>query len=419
MSKKITEAIQKAQEENRSIVSKMESLNELTEKEERAFTDLEDKEYQALRLRSDKLIEDIKRNDDLLKRSSGFSMISPIITEAAGLNNNVVNQREADGQKAFDNFLRTCDDTEYKAFENREKDELPNAQQVSKDELGGYLLPQEKFVKEILKGVDKVTLIRGFAKVLPALLGAKQYTIPVVKDRVTAPTWIGETEEVSETKMTFGQKSLTANQLALSVIISRFLVANSSDIQKLVSDDLIKAFAEELELQYMFGDGGNKPLGIFTASDKGIPASRDFTAGNAESLFDWKLFAKNIEKNLKQAYRRHAVLLTGSELYFELDTLEDKNGRPLLRPDLQTGQFSYFKRYKVLESDFIPETAKAGEYLGALIDLSSYYITDSLSMDIQIFKETHAKYNCLNYQATMFTGGMPMIPEACVRIKKA
>ena len=87
------------------------------------------------------------------------------------------------------------------------------------------------------------------------------------------------------------------------------------------------------------------------------------------------------------------------------------------QPNLQLGEPDLILGRPSLLSEFMPNTFTTGLYVGILGDFSQYWIADSLRFDVQRLVELFALENSVGYIGRIETDGMPVLPEAFVRVQ--
>ena len=89
--------------------------------------------------------------------------------------------------------------------------------------------------------------------------------IPTLDNDINDLDWTAEIAEVTEDKnMAFGKREMKANQLTKLVKISKRLIKQSSiDVQGLIQERIAYKLSSTLENNYLYGNGTEKPLGIF------------------------------------------------------------------------------------------------------------------------------------------------------------
>lgn len=155
------------------------------------------------------------------------------------------------------------------------------ALQVDSPTAGGYLVAPQEFTAELIKAIDDQTFIRQLATVLPVTAAESLGAASLDADPADA-TWTSELGTGSEdSTMAFGKRELKPYPLGKRIKVSRRLLRLASAAEGIVRDRMAYKFGITLEKAAMTGSGAGQPLGVFTASNDGIPTSRDVATGNA------------------------------------------------------------------------------------------------------------------------------------------
>jgi HK97 family phage major capsid protein len=152
-----------------------------------------------------------------------------------------------------------------------------NLQRVSASGDGGFLVGEE------IDYANMVELLRNQSHVMA--LGARAITglrgdisIPRVLSGSTA-FWLSENGQVSASKATFGQIKASPKRLAASVPHSKQLIVQSGmGIESFVREDIMAAFALELDRAAIDGAGGAAPLGILNLASGDLATGVTFGA---------------------------------------------------------------------------------------------------------------------------------------------
>lgn len=288
---------------------------------------------------------------------------------------------------------------------------------------GGYLVADQVFASELLKEVDDLLFIMQRAKV---------HTVPDasslgIRKRTSRASTFGWSSELQvsdrDTALKYGKKILTPHHLTGSIKISRDLARRSSLIVPEVRGELARDGAEAMEDGFLLGNGDRKPLGVFVASNDGIPTSRDQQTGSTTNFTaDGLIQAKY---GLKAQYRRgdrgEVSWMFHRDGIEKIALLKDSNNQYLFRvgagfaadngmpEDMLLG-------YPVDESERCPNTFTTGQYVGILANWRYYEIALSLDMEIQVLVELNARSNEYEYIARLKVDGMPTLDEAFVRL---
>jgi HK97 family phage major capsid protein len=289
------------------------------------------------------------------------------------------------------------------------------------DEAGGYLVMPQREAQNLIKFADDQVFIRQLATV-EQLTEAASLGVVSLDEDLEDLDWTSELATGSEsTVKPFGKRTLTPHPLAKRIKISNTLLRKASrPIETIVRERIGYKLAASQEKAYMTGNGVQRPLGLFTASDLGIPTSRDvpWTATNdktkADSLID-------LVYAIKPQYRNRATtrLILHRDFAKAIRKLRDSNDQFLWQPGLQAGQPDRVLNVAVAESEFAPNTISAGNYLALIGDLSFYWIVDSLQVQIQTLFELYSESNQRGYIVRYEGDGMPVLAEAFARLKHA
>lgn len=292
------------------------------------------------------------------------------------------------------------------------------ALQVDSDTAGGYLVAPIQFVDGLLQAMDNLVHIRQLATVY-AVPNAESLGVPTLDTDPADPTWTSEIATGSEdSSMAFGFRELNPAPLAKRIKISRKLWRKVPDVEGLVQNRLGYKFAVTAENAYQNGTGANQPLGIFVASANGINTDRDVSTGNTttEIRFDGLMEAKY---TLKPQYWPRARWLFHRDAQKQIAKLKDGDGQYLWRESVRVGEPDRILGHPVALSEYTPNTFTTGLYVGALADLSYYWIADALDMEFQRLAELYAETNQIGIIGRLESDGMPVMPEAFVRVTLA
>lgn len=284
---------------------------------------------------------------------------------------------------------------------------------------GGFTLTPQEFIAQLIVNVKNKVFMRQLATVIP-LNGSSSCGVPTLDTDVGDADWTPEVKTVAEDdSIAFGKRELKPHPLSKLVKVSEPLLRNSAlPIEGIVNDRMAYKFAVPMEKAYLTGDGNGKPLGVFTASNDGIPTSRDVSTDNsttsmtADGLINAKYSLKSQYMTTaswlfhRDAIKQIAKLKTGDGYYiFEL---ADKPGIP----DMLLGR-------PMIMSEYAPNTFTTGLYVGMFADFSWYWIADSLALQIRRLNELYALTNQIGIIGRMESDGMPVLAEAFARVQLA
>lgn len=283
---------------------------------------------------------------------------------------------------------------------------------------GGYLVAPLQMTMDLIKAVDDATFIRGLATKY-MVTNADGIGAPSLDADPADFDWTSEIATGGEdSSMAFGRRELKPYPLAKRIKISNKLIRTGAmDVETLVRSRLAYKYGITEEKVFLTGNGAGQPLGVFTASNDGIPTSRDVVTGSAtgftfDGLYDIKYSLKGAylgRPATKWAFHRDGVKLIAK--------LKDSQNRYLWEPSQQVGQPDLLIGIPLVMSEYIPNTFTTGLYVGMLADWSYYWIADSLNFSIQRLTELYAETNQTGFIGRAELDGMPVLAEAFTRIK--
>lgn len=283
---------------------------------------------------------------------------------------------------------------------------------------GGFLSAPQRFQAELIQGLDNYVFMRQIGRVLPPLTSGESLGAPSLDADPADPDWTVELSIGSEDNdMAFGKRELRPHPLGKLIKVSKTLIRRSTmGVDGIVRSRLGYKFAVVQENAFLNGTGAEQPLGIFTASDNGIPTSRDVSTGNTDTeiRFDG---LKECEYSLKGGYRRVANWVFHRDAVKQISKLKDGEGRYIWQPSVVVSDPDRILNIPVRESEYAPNTFTTGLYVGALGDFRFYWIVDALTLTIQVLLELYAATNQNGYIGRLEADGMPVLGEAFARVK--
>lgn len=322
-------------------------------------------------------------------------------------------------QAAFGKFLRSG----LTVLNDTEKRDLS----VGSGPDGGFTLAPQQWVNNLIKFVDDLTFIRQKAT-KHLLTTSESLGMPSLDTDIADADWTSELATGSaDTAMKFGRRELKPSPLAKRIKVSNKLIQRSAQpVEALVQQRLGYKFAVTEEKAFLTGNGVGKPLGLFVASDSGIPTSRDVSSGgtslsatagaNSQAGADAMI---NMKFSLKAQYWAKAEWLFHRDILSIIAKFKDANGQYMFRESLRSGESDTLLGRPINMSEFAPNTNTTGLYIGLLGDFSFYHIADALSMQVQRLVELYAESNQTGYIGRMEVDGMPVLSEAFARLKNA
>jgi HK97 family phage major capsid protein len=159
-------------------------------------------------------------------------------------------------------------------------------------------------------------------------------------------------------------------------------------------------------------------LGLFTASDLGIPTSRDIATDNTTTAITADGLI-NALYGLKEGYQRNARWLFHRDVVKAIRKLKDGDGQYLWAPGIALNQPDTILAKPFLMSEYAPNTFTTGKYVGIVGDFSYYWIADDLNIEIQRLVELYAATNQIGFVCRYAGDGMPVLGEAFARVTLA
>lgn len=292
-----------------------------------------------------------------------------------------------------------------------------NALQQSSPTQAGYLVAEEKFVADLIKDLADNTFMRRKANVLEPLQGAISLGFPTRTAAMSSFAWGTEIQAPSaDATLAYGKREFKAKPGTSEILVSKTLLRNAQNGDRIVRQEIAEEVAKSEETAYMTGDGVLCPLGVFVASNDGIPVARDVSTGNTqtEAKFDGLI---NCKMSVKEQYRRGAEWIMHRDVIKQVMKLKDSNGQYIWQPSMVAGQPDRLLGDGVNESEYAPNTFTSGLYLAVYGNLQHYWIVDSLAVEIQVLAELYARTNQMDYITRIETDGAPIVSNAFARVK--
>lgn len=229
---------------------------------------------------------------------------------------------------------------------------------------GGYLLPTGMH-DEIISALSEENIFRQIGKTIAT---ASEHKITIVATKPTA-AWVGEGEEISFSNETFGQISLSAYKLAVSLKVSNELLQDSFYN---LEDHFIKEFSAEFaraeENAFLNGTGENSPKGILPTLAASATGTLQTTGTEitADDLI-------TLQYSVDRVYRKKAVWLMNDATLAHIRRLKDSTGNFIWQPSLTDEEPSKIFGQAVYTSAFMPAPA-AGNVAVLYGDFSDFFL---------------------------------------------
>lgn len=404
----MSERLKGLREKRGKIVTEMRGIIDAAEKDKRELSPEESTKHGELFKTQEGLRVQIEAEERQVELDRQMAAAEGKRAEAKGGN--------ADGGEnramiAFRNFLRTG------TIMGDGVEEL-RALQASSNPEGGFLVAPQEFVETLIKAVDNATFIRARATKFTVARATSLGAVSLDADPDDAD-WTSELGTGSEdSAMAFGKRELHPRPVAKRLKVSKKLLRQLPAVESLVISRLAYKFGVTQEKAFLLGSGANRPLGVFVASNDGIPTGRDVSTGNTTTAiaFD-NLMA--VKFAVKAQYWPKADWLFHRDAVLKITQLKDSNGQYLWRQSVREGEPDTLLGRPLMISEYAPNTFAASQYVGLFGDFSQYWIADALDMQVQRLVELYAETNQDGFIGRLESDGMPVLSEAFARVQLA
>lgn len=404
------------------LIASARSILDKAEKEKRELNSEEESQYESIWAEQTKLEEQIKREEVIAAAELALETTDPTRNDDPAKTD-----PKNDPATTTDKRIHPLAQPEYRdAFlewltsGNMEiptsvRDDI-RALQMDSGVAGGYLIAPQQFVTELIKKVDDLVFMRPLATTMQ-ITKAESLGVPSLDADPADADWTVELATGSEdTAMALGKREFAPHPVAKRVKVSNTLLRYSPlNVEGLVRERLAYKFGITQEKGFLVGSGAMQPLGVFTASDDGIPTGRDVSTGNTttEIQFDGLIEAKY---TLKSQYWPRARWIFHRDAMKQIAKIKDGEGQYIWRESVRQGEPDRILGFPQLMSEYAPNTFTTGLYVGILGDFSQYWIVDALDLQVQRVIELYAETNETGFIGRAETDGMPVLGEAFVRV---
>ncbi len=290
--------------------------------------------------------------------------------------------------------------------------------QAGIDVEGGYLIAPVQMAAGLIQAVDDALVIRQLATV-HRLTASQSLGMASLDTDPDDAEWTSEIAQVTEDQaMRLGRRELNPRPLAKLIKISRTLMRFTPSIEDLVNERMGYKFGVTQEKAFMTGNGAEKPLGLFTASNSGIPTSRDVSADNTTTAITANNLIR-VKRSLKPQYRSRAVWVYHPDAMTQVELLKDTNGQYLWRMGLTGEAPDTLLGRPIIESYYAPNTFTTGQYVGLFGDMSFYHIAETMGIEFTRLNELFQLTNQVGVIGRQDVDAMPALAEAFARVKLA
>lgn len=316
-------------------------------------------------------------------------------------------------QKAFRNALlkgHTIKEIKEGAVHGYDTDAV-KALTVGQDLAGGYLAPPE-FVRQIIEqNVVEYSNIRQFATVRTT---TSQSIIFPTKQRAGGAFWVAEVgTRPTSPSLQLGAEEIRTAEMGCMVGISRQDMEDPViDVEALVRADIGESMALLENIEFLTGDGINKPEGMLTNGNTNVVNSGDANTITADSMIA-------ITESLKEVYLSDARFLANRNTLRVIRTMKDGEGRYIWQNGLTEGRPNTILGYAYTQAQHMPDIAAGATPILFGSIKRGYVIVDRLNMSILVDPYTLATQGIVVLHARKRVGGGVIVPEALSKISIA
>jgi HK97 family phage major capsid protein/HK97 family phage prohead protease len=322
-----------------------------------------------------------------------------------GANNNQPD-RENDNseQKAFVSYLR-------RGVERISSDEV-KALTVSTDANGGYLAPEE-FGSELIKLLNEYSPIRSYARVVSISAPEIKYPRRVSG---TAATWVSETEDRTESGMTFEQVTLTPFELATFTDVSNQLLEdNAYGLEGELLADYAESFGKTEGVAFVKGTGTGQPKGIMTAT--GIKEVKTGVAATFPTTNPADVII-GMYHQIATSHAQNGAWLMNRNTLSVIRQWKDGTGRYLVLDPITAGGVMTLLGRPIVEMPDMDDIG-AGKFPILFGDLSGYRIIDRVGLSTLRDPYSLAGKGQVRFHARKRVGADVTHPDRFVKLKVA
>ncbi len=322
----------------------------------------------------------------------------------AANNNHPAGENDNSERKAFVSFLR-------RGVERISPEEV-KALTVSTDANGGYLAPEE-FGSELIKLLNEYSPIRSYARVVSISAPEIKYPRRVSG---TAATWVGETDDRTESGMTFEQVTLTPFELATFTDISNQLLEdNAYGLEGELLADYAESFGKTEGVAFVKGTGVGQPKGIMSASGikeikTGVAAA--FPSSNPADVII------GMYHQIATSHAQNGAWLMNRNTLSIIRQWKDGTGRYLVLDPITAGGVMTLLGRPIVEMPDMDDIG-AGKYPILFGDLSGYRIIDRVGLSTLRDPYSLAGKGQVRFHARKRVGADVTHPDRFVKLKVA
>ncbi|MBD9493200.1 phage major capsid protein [Ensifer sp. ENS01] len=322
----------------------------------------------------------------------------------AANNNHPNGDNDNSEKKAFVSYLR-------RGIERISPDEV-KALTVSTDANGGYLAPEE-FGSELIRLLNEYSPIRSYARVVNISAPEIKYPRRVSG---TAATWVAETDDRTESGMTFEQVTLTPFELATFTDVSNQLLEdNAYGLEGELLADYAESFGKTEGVAFVKGTGTGQPKGIMTATGikevkTGVAAT--FPTSNPADVII------GMYHQIATSHAQNGAWLMNRNTLSVIRQWKDGTGRYLVLDPITAGGVMTLLGRPIVEMPDMDDIG-AGKFPILFGDLSGYRIIDRVGLSTLRDPYSLAGKGQVRFHARKRVGADVTHPDRFVKLKVA
>ena len=285
--------------------------------------------------------------------------------------------------------------------------QVNNIMQEGTNASGGYLVPTE-WDNQLTVALQEENVMRKLGASIPTS-GDHKINIPVTQP---AAYWVDEGAQISDTGVTFTQRTLGAHKVASNIIVTNeLLYDNAFNLENFLLEEMTKSLANAEEDAFINGNTNAKPTGVLTAAmaDSDVIITTSGTSITSNEIID-------LVYALKRPYRKNAAFITNDSTLAQIRKLKDGSQNYLWQPNYQVGEPDRLLGYPVYTSAYFP-AATAGNAAIAFGDFNYYKIGDRGARWFKELDQRYADIWSTGFMVVERVDGILTLPEA-VRVLK-
>jgi HK97 family phage major capsid protein len=305
-------------------------------------------------------------------------------------------------KRAFDHFLRRGREA-LDAIEIR-------TLRVSDDTAGGYLAP-DQFVAELLRNVVLFSPVRSVARVASTSAAAVQ--LPKRTGPMTS-TWVGETQPIPSTTITYGQQRYDVRELACYVDVSNQILEDTAfDLVAELAFDFAEEFGRAEGAAFVNGPGVLQPIGFM--ADDTVPY---FPNGDANGLIADSLIS--LFYSIPAPYRRNLTWGMNARTLGMVRQLKTTTGFYLLdMAGIANTPVTTILGRPVVEMPDMPDVAPNAYPIIAGDFMNAYRIFDRVALSVLRDPYSQATNGLTRFHGRRRVAGGIALGEALTKLKMA